>query len=70
MNAQSLSCVQLFVIPWTVFFQVSLSMGLSRQAYWCELPFLPPKDLPDAGIEPESPILAGEFFATEYLFRP
>ena len=45
-------------------------MGLSRQANWSGLPFLPPRDCPDAGTEPESPALAGEFFATEYLFRP
>ena len=30
-------------------------MGFSRQEYWSGLPFiLPPGDLPDLGIEPES----------------
>ena len=29
-----LSCVQLFVTPWTVAHQASLSMELSRQEYW------------------------------------
>ena len=30
-------------------------MGLFRQEYWSGLPFLPPGDLPDPGIEPTSP---------------
>ena len=30
----------------------SLSMGFSRQEYWCGLPFPPPGDLPDPGIGP------------------
>ena len=33
-HAQSLSCVQIFVIPWTVSHQAPLSMGFSRQGYW------------------------------------
>ena len=31
---QSLSCVWLFVTPWTVACQAPLSMGFSRQEYW------------------------------------
>ena len=38
------------------------SMGLSRQEYWNRLPFPSPGDLPNIGIEPGSPALAGEFF--------
>ena len=37
-------------------------MGFSKQEYWSGLPYLPPGDLPDPGIEPESlmsPGLAG-----------
>ena len=30
----SLSCVQLFVTPWTVAHQTPLSMGFPRQEYW------------------------------------
>ena len=30
-------------------------MGFPRQEYWSGLPFLPPGDLPDPGIEPASP---------------
>ena len=36
--AQLLSCVQLFVTPWTAAQQAPLSMGFSRQEYWSGLP--------------------------------
>ena len=39
-------------------------MGFSRQEYWRGLPFPSPGDLPNTGIEPMSPILAGRFFTT------
>jgi len=42
-------------------------MGFSRQEYWSGLPFPPPEDLPDPGIEPVSPAgaaLAGGFLTT------
>ena len=42
-------------------------MGFSRQEYWSRLPFPPPGDLLDPGIEPESlasPALAGGLFTT------
>ena len=45
--------------------QAPLSMGFSRQEYWSGLPFPSPRDLPDPGIEPKSPALAGAFFTTE-----
>ena len=44
-----LSCVQRFVIPWTVARQAPLSMGFSRQDYWSRLPFPTPGDLPGPG---------------------
>ena len=65
-----LSCfnrVQLFATLWNVVYQAPLSMGVSRQEYWSGLPFIPPGDLPDPGIEPPSlvsPALAGGFFTT------
>ena len=43
-------------------------MEFSRQEYWSGLPFPPPEDLPDPGIEPVSPVspaLAGGFVITE-----
>ena len=53
------------VTLWTVAHQVPLSMGFSRQEYWCGLPCPPLGDLPNPGIEPMSlisPALAGRFF--------
>ena len=35
--------------------QALLSMGFPWQEYWSGLPFPPPGDLSDPGIEPESP---------------
>ena len=40
--------------PWTAAHQAPLSMGFPRQEYWSGLPFPPPGDLPDPGIEPVS----------------
>ena len=40
-------------------------MGFPRQEYWSGLLFPSPGDLPDPGIEPESPALVGGFFTTE-----
>ena len=59
-KVKSLSRVRLFATPWTVAYQASLSMGFSRQEYWSGLPFPPPGDLPDPGIEPRSPALEAE----------
>ena len=39
--------------------------GISQQAHWNVLPFTSPRDLPNTGIKPESPALAGVFFTTE-----
>ena len=49
------SCLTLFVNPWTVTHQVSLSMEFPKKEYWSGLPFLSPGDLLNPGIEPESP---------------
>ena len=62
-----LSHVQLFETLWTIAHQAPLSMGFSRQEYWNGLPFLPPGDLPNPGIEPESlpsPALTSRFSTT------
>ena len=48
--------------------QAPPSMGFPRQEYWSQLPFPPPGDLPDQGIElesPASPALAGRSLTTE-----
>ena len=44
--------------------------GIPRQEYWSGLPFPTPGDLFNAGIEPESPALAGGFFTTEPSREP
>ena len=62
-----------FVIPWTVTHQAALSMWFSRQEYWSGLPFPPPGDFSDPGIEPASlasSALAGGLFATEPPGKP
>ena len=33
-EVKSLSCVRLFLTPWTAAYQAPLSMGFSRQEYW------------------------------------
>ena len=50
------------VTPWTAAHQAPLSMGFPRQEYWSGLPLPSPGDLPDPGIEPVSPALAGRLF--------
>ena len=50
------SCLTL-ATPWTVALQAPLSVGLSRQEYWSGLPFAPPGDLPESGIESTPPAL-------------
>ena len=45
-------------------------MRFSRHEYWHGLPFPPLGDLPNPGIEPVSPALAGEFFTSEPPGKP
>ena len=54
----------------TVDHQVPLSMGFPRQEYWNGLPFLSPRVIPNPGIEPEAPALAGRFFTAEPSGKP
>ena len=80
MKVKLLSRVQLFVTPWTVAYQAPLSMGPSRQEYWSGLPFPSPYwsgllfpspgDLPDPGIEPESPTLQADALTSEPPGKP
>ena len=59
-----------FVTPWTVAYQAPLSMRFPRQEYWSGLLFLPPGDLPDPGMEPRSPALAGGCCTAEPTGKP
>jgi len=45
------------------------SMEFSRQEYWSGLPFPSPEDLPDPGIEPESPALQADSLSSELQGR-
>ena len=38
-KVKALTCVRLFVTPWTAAYQAPLSLGFSRQEYWSGLPF-------------------------------
>ena len=54
--------------PWAAAYQVPLVMEISMQEYWSGLPFPPPEDLPDPGIETmslESPTLADKSLSTK-----
>ena len=64
---QLLSPIWLFSTPKAVTCQAPLSMGFPRQEYWSGLPFPPPGDLPNPGIEPTSltsPAMIGRFITT------
>ena len=51
--------------PWTVACHAPLSMGFYRQEYWRGLPFPPPGDLANIGIESWSPALQARRLSTE-----
>ena len=55
-GCQLLSCVPLFVTPWTVAHKAPLSMEFSRQEYWSQLTFPTPRDCPKPGIKLGSPV--------------
>ena len=54
-----------FETPWTITLQAPLSMEFSRQEYQSGLPCPCPEDLPDPGIEPNSPTLQANFLPSE-----
>ena len=64
-KVKSLSCVLLFVTPWTVAYQAPPSMGFSRQEYWSGLPFPSPGDLADPGVKPGSPSFQADALTSE-----
>ena len=64
-NVDGLSCVWLFVAPWTVVCQSPLFMEFSRQEYSSGLPVPIQEGLPDSGIQPislECPAVVARFF--------
>ena len=50
---------------WTVARQTPLSMGFSRQEYWCRLSLPFPGDLPNPGLKRGSPLLQADFLQSE-----
>ena len=44
--------------------------GIFQAEYWSGLPFPSPGDLPDPGMEPTSPALAGGFLIAEPPGKP
>ena len=50
--------------------QAPLSMEFSRQEYWRGLPFPPPGDLPDPGIEPRFLALKADSLLSEPPGKP
>ena len=67
-----LSHVWLFVSPWTVAFQASLSMGIFRQEDCSGMPFPPQGDLPNSEVKPMAltSALAGRFFPIVLTGKP
>ena len=65
-----LSCVWLLVTPCTVACQDPLSMEFCRQEYWNGLPFPPPGELLDPGIELASPALQMDALVLEPSSKP
>ena len=63
-------CQTSFATPWTVAHQAPLSMGFPRQEYWSGLPFPFPGDLPNPGIEPESPTWQVDSLPLSHLGSP
>ena len=64
-KVKSISCVRLFVTPWTVAHQAPPSMEFSRQEDWSGWPLPSPGDLPGPGIEPRSPALQADTLLSE-----
>ena len=59
-----------FVTLWTVAHHFPLSMRSPRQEYWSGLLFHSPGDIPNPGMEPVFPALAGGLFTTESPGKP
>ena len=56
--------------PETVALQAPLSVKFSSQEYWSGLPFPPPGNLPDPGIESWSPALQADSLPSEPPGKP
>ena len=68
--AQLLSCVQLFVTPWTLACQLSLSKEVFRQEYWSVWPSPLPGDLPKSRTAPRSLTVQTDSLTSEPPEKP
>ena len=59
-----------FAIPWTIASHAPLSMEFPRQESWSGLQFPSPGDLPDPGIELQSPALQADTLPSESRGKP
>ena len=67
------SHVSLFATLWIIAFQAPLSIEFSRQEYWSGLPYSPPGNLPNPGLEPEFPVIPAlqvDFFLLSHWGSP
>ena len=62
--------MRLGATPWAVAHQPPLSVGFLREEPGSVFQFPSPGNLPDPGIEPLSPALAGLFFTAELPGNP
>ena len=72
-RARMLSCfgrIQLFATLWTIAPQAPLFMGFSKQEYWSGLPYSPPGDLPNLGIQPGLPALQADSLPADLSRKP
>ena len=56
--------------PMDIARQAPLSMGFSRHEYWSGVPFPPPGDLPNPGMEPRSAALQADSLRSEPPGKP
>ena len=68
MHAKSLQLCPTLCNPMIT--QTPLSMEFYRQEYWSGLPYPPPGDLPNLGIEPRSPALQADSLPSESPGKP
>ena len=66
----SLSHVRLLWPPWIAARQAPLYMGFPRKEYQSELSFPSPGNIPNPGIKPTCPALAGRLLTTEPAGKP
>ena len=66
-EVKPLSCVRLFATPWTVATRLRGPWDFSRQEDWSGLPFPSPGNLPNPGIELQSPALQTDALPSEPL---